>query len=190
MPLLQLEQRSPEWLEARKGKITASLAAACLGFDPYRGPLAAFNDIKGVKKQVENKHMAWGTEFEAEARNAYECVSGNMVSETGLWVHPEYPWLAASPDGLVGAEGLCEIKCPIRLPTEIPMHHSIQMIVQMACTGRSWCDYFVWRQDGHFLQRIERDEGDGEVKWLGLLENYYRTYIETNSPPPRRRKKE
>ena len=73
------EQRTPQWFEARKGKITASLAAACLGMDTHRGPFSAWSEITGRSRQQESRHMAWGIEFEPRARLAYEVSAGVLV---------------------------------------------------------------------------------------------------------------
>lgn len=187
MPLLPCDQRSPEWFEARKGKITASLAAAILGIDKHKGPLAAFNEITGRTTNNGNKHTSWGVEFEAQARQDYECVSGNLVADTGFWVHPTLAWLGASPDGLINSMGLVEVKCPSILPDVVPEAHVVQMAVQLAVTGRQWCDYFAWNQNGHFLKRVERFP-DLEWGMISKLEAFYNQYIAPDIAPPRARK--
>lgn len=188
MPLLALEQRSDEWFEARRGKLTASLAAACLGLDPHTGPLSAYNQITGLTKAPENRYMVWGRENEGKARTAYEVMSGNFVAETGLWAHVSLPWLAASPDGIVMGGGLVEIKCPSVLPTEIPLRHRIQMDVQLACTNRDWCDYYAWAGNDSFCCRLMRDH-DRERELLFLLERFWEEHIRPGIAPPRRRPK-
>lgn len=184
MPLLDFPQRSPEWFDTRRGKVTASVAAAILGVGP-NGQLWAYNQICG-EGQPDNKHMAWGREHEGEARAAYEIHSGLFVVETGFWVHPTQDWLGASPDGLVGAEGLVEIKVPGEIPTEVPAHYEIQMRVQLACTERSWCDFFAWNHAGEFCQRITRDLKQ-EEEIIAQLRDFYHHYILTNTPPKRKR---
>lgn len=187
MPQLEATQRSDEWLAARKGKITASIAAACLGLCPWTSRQEAWRTIMGTSKTKNNKHMKWGTEFEPTARQDYEADSGNFVEETGFWIHPTISWLGASPDGLVGADGLAEIKCPGKLPLIVPIHHRIQMIVQLVVTERKWCDYYVWTHDeGKFTRRVF------VAGWAGLfrrLEEFYTTYVLTNTEPPRKKRK-
>lgn len=180
------EQRTEEWFAARKGKITASIAAGCLGLCPYTSRQKAWRTIMGTQANATNKHMDWGTEFEPVAKNAYECLTGNIVTETGFHPHPSIPWLGASPDGLIGTDGLSEIKCPGKLPEIVPVHHRIQMIVQMACTGREWCDYFVWTHDGHFLKRVYPS---GVAGILARLEAFYKTFVLTATEPPRKKPK-
>lgn len=190
MPLLTTDQRNDAWHQARKGKITASLAAACLGLDPHKGPYWAWQEIQGRHQQPVNRHMAWGTEFEPVARRWYEDEMGDIVEQTGFWVHKDYPWLGASPDGLIGGEGdgLLEVKVPTTIPSAVPPHHEIQCRVQMAVLDRNWVDYLAWGHEGHFLKRIERVNGD-EGMILKDLEAFYLAYIVPNLAPPKRRKK-
>lgn len=184
MPLLPFKQGSPEWYDARRGKVTASVAAAILGVGP-NGWLWAYNQICG-EGQADNRHMAWGREHEAEARLDYEVASGYCVEQTGFWVHPQLDWLGASPDGLINDDGLVEIKCPGEVPSEVPAHHAIQMRVQLACTERKWCDYYVWTTGVTFCAALTRDLVI-EASILGQLAEFYETYVRTNTPPPRRR---
>ncbi len=188
MPLLVPEQRTPEWFDAHLWRITSSNAAGTLGIDPWDGPLATFNAITGKTKKNDNPAMKWGRENEQKARMAYEVETGNVVRETGFWVHPEYDWLGASPDGFIGEDGLVEIKCPKnRLPESVPSHHEIQMMVQMLVTGRQWCDYWVWMPDAKpFLCRVKRDL-EQEKYILFRLKEFYDCYVFPDVAPPRRR---
>ena len=182
-----MKQGTPDWYAARAGKITASLAAACLGLDPHKSARAAWREIAGSKVR-DNKHMAWGREFESEARRSYEAESGAFVVETGFIVHPELPWLGASPDGLIGTDGLVEIKCPSVLPGSIPVPHQIQMQVQLACTGREWCDYFVYVRPTHFVERLRRNL-TGEAELLEALREFYESFVKTGECPPKKARK-
>jgi exodeoxyribonuclease (lambda-induced) len=195
MPLLVADQRSPEWHAARAGKITASLAAACLGLDPHRGPLSAWNEITGKSKRADNRHLQWGREHEARAVQKYEVETGNLVTPTGFWVHESIGWLGASPDGLIGPNALLETKCPQELPRDketgvlsVPAHHEIQVRVQLAVTQRGWCAYFALDpQDEFFNATVVRDI-EVELDLISRLEFFYRAYVLTGTPPPRRRK--
>ena len=185
MPIVVYDQRSPEWHAVREGKITASIAAACLGFDEYTSRQKAYRTILG-EKATENKHMRWGTEFEATARLEYEVATGNMIEETGFWLHHEFDWLGASPDGMIGDDGLLEIKCPSHVPTSVPLRHRIQMIVQLAVTGRKWCDYFVWAGDKRFMARVYPSGADGIIR---RLDEFRKTFVLPKIEPPRKKRK-
>ena len=114
--------------------------------------------------------MAWGVEQEDNARKAYEAHTGVFVDEMGIAYHPVLKHTHASPDGLVGDDGLIEIKCP-NTTTHIetlkakkaPSKYINQMMWQMRCTDRQWCDFvsFDPRLPSHlqlFIVRVERDE--------------------------------
>ena len=92
--------------------------------------------------------MEWGTATEPQARVAYEVASHNFVDQIAFVDHPTIEWFGCSPDGLVGNEGLIEIKCPNSAThweyyksKEPPKKYWIQMQAQMAVTGRKWCDF-------------------------------------------------
>ena len=169
-------QGSPEWLAERAGKVTASMVSAVLakpetaGFRDYQAQLVA--EILTGKPQgsdYTNAHMAFGTEMEPLARSAYEAETGFSVDEVGFCQHPTIERAGASPDGLVGNSGLVEIKCP-KVATHlayliagvVPAGYKNQMMWQMACSGRDWCDFASFRPDlpEHlqlFIIRYKRD---------------------------------
>ena len=173
-----MEQRSPEWYAARLGKVTASRVADVVaktktGYSTSRANYMAqliCERLTGVQgESYSSAAMQWGTDTEPLARAAYENHSGALVMETGLVPHPAIPMAAASPDGLIGGDGLVEIKCPITathietlLGQSVPGKYITQVQWQMACTGRKWCDFvsFDPRMPENmqlFVQRIERD---------------------------------
>ncbi len=114
--------------------------------------------------------MQWGTEKEPDARAAYEFRTDATVAEIGFVVHPKIDASGASPDGLVGTDGLVEIKCPntaghleTLLGQEIAGKYITQMMWQMACTGRAWCDFVSYdpRMPENmrlFIKRVPRDD--------------------------------
>ena len=116
-----------------------------------------------------NAAMQWGTECEPHARIAYEFLTDREVTETGFVLHGAIADFGASPDGLVGDNGLVEIKCPntathieTLLSEAIPGKYVTQMQAQMACTGRAWCDFvsFDPRMPADmqiWIMRVERD---------------------------------
>ena len=173
-------QGSAEWLAARAGCLTASAIADMLaktktGEAASRANLRArlvAERLTGIPQDgFSNAAMQWGNEQEPFARAAYEIHSGNLVDQTGLVMHPSIPYAGASPDGLIDDCGLVEIKCPntathidTLLIETVPAKYITQMQVQMACTGRVWCDFvsFDPRMPSHlqlFVVRFDRDEG-------------------------------
>lgn len=186
MPLVHPEQNTSDWLATRHGgihRITASNAAACLGLSPWDSVQKAYRTCRGEEPQRDNADMRWGRANEDNARAIYEIESGNLCMRTGFWVHPEYRWLGASPDRLIGNDGLLEVKCPNKLPLAVPLHHRVQCLVQLACTERAWCDYVAW-VPGHplFLRRVRPA---GTAGLLRRLRFFYETFVLTATPPPR-----
>lgn len=132
----QYEQRTPEWYEVRKTLLTASDVAAALDVKPYesyKGSPRA--ELLRRKSQPEsgftgNMFTAHGVKYEDEARVKYEATSGETVHEFGLLLHPELPWLGASPDGVTESGKVVEIKCPISrpiIPGHVPEHYMPQL---------------------------------------------------------------
>lgn len=188
MDTAELIQGSDEWFAARLGKVTASRVADVIaktktgwgaGRKNYMAELVA-ERLTGVTAQsYTNAAMQWGIDTEPQARAAYEFFRDATVQEIGFIDHPEIPMTGASPDGLVGDDGMVEIKAPntathidTLLTKSIPGKYITQMQWQMACAGRDWCDYvsFDPRMPEHlrlFVQRVERDdERIGELERL------------------------
>lgn len=179
MKVIDFPQSSAEWLQARAGKVTASRIADVMekiktgeaaARRDYRAQIVA--EILTGKPQEDgyiNAAMQWGIETEQAARDAYEAAEGVLVDQVGLVLHPVIDRAAASPDGLAG-DGLLEVKCP-KTATHLqyliegvaPKAYQPQMLWQMACTERPWCDFVSFDprlpDDLQFFKvRFERDE--------------------------------
>lgn len=157
-------QRNPDWQAQRTGRITGSRVGAILGLSKYRTRADVMREMvrqfHHAKPEFEgNEATRYGEAHEGDAINAYEQRYGALVMPSGLVVHPEYDWLGASPDGLVGDDGMVECKCPLRAKYTTPStEYQAQMQLQMACTGRAWCDFVVWRDgDPIIVERVHRD---------------------------------
>ncbi len=153
------------WLAQRQGRITGSRVAAILGLDKYKTADDVLREMvreaRGAEREFTgNEATAFGHEHEPHAIEAYEEQTGQLVISTGLHVHPVHDWLAASPDGLIGHDGLIEVKCPFRATyttlAEVP-HYAAQIQLQLVCTGRDWCDFVVWRDGQIIVERVEQD---------------------------------
>ncbi|NVD45727.1 YqaJ viral recombinase family protein [Altererythrobacter sp. HHU K3-1] len=119
-----------------------------------------------------NAAMQRGIDLEAQARAMYEFHTGNTVTETGFTPHPSIAMCGASPDGLVGEDGLVEIKVPntaTHIATlrggKVDDRYVKQMHLQMLCTGRKWCDFvsFDDRLPDEMALHIERIELDVDL---------------------------
>lgn len=152
-----IEQGSEQWIQQRLGKLTASRVADALariktGWGASRANLMSSLIIERLTGQATdtymNDAMRWGIETEPQARDAYCFFMDCEVEKVGFIDHPIIPMSGASPDGLVGDDGLLEIKCPASathleflLSGTIADKYQKQMIWQLACTQRQWCDY-------------------------------------------------
>jgi len=154
---VSVQQGTPEWHQLRLGKVTASRVADILA-KTKTGPSASRNNylielaLQRVTKTIEesytNSAMEWGTQTEPQARVAYEVKTNNFVDQVAFIDHPSIAGFGCSPDGLVGDDGLIEIKCPNSAThwsyikaNEPPTKYFIQMQAQMAVTGAKWCDF-------------------------------------------------
>jgi putative phage-type endonuclease len=146
-------QGSQDWLQARVGRLTASRYTDVLAKPEtaaYRGYLLQIVTERLTQQSQEsgfvNEAMQWGTDTEPLARAAYEVDTGDVVTECGLILRDD--WIAGSPDGLIGDEGLIEIKCP-RSTTHIdwidagglPAKHKPQVQGLLLVTGRKWAHF-------------------------------------------------
>lgn len=170
---------SAEHMQQRLGRVTASriadvMAKTKTGWGAsrqnYRAELVAERLTGNTASRYVNAEMLHGIEQEPHARNAYEVMTGYDVAPGGFVLHPVFDMAGASPDGLVGSDGLLEIKCPntsahidTLLSGEVDRRYVLQMHWQMACSGRAWCDFVSYDPRlplsmQTFIQRVERDE--------------------------------
>lgn len=176
-----MKQRSPEWFAARCGCIGASsiadvLATVRSGEAASRANLRTRLVVERITgrpvETFQSQAMLDGIEREPNARAAYEAETGNLVQEVGWIPHPEIAGAGCSPDGLVGEDGLLEIKCPgltahletIRAKAP-PAKYLPQLQWQMAVTGRQWNDYASYHPDypEHLRLAVYRVERDDEM---------------------------
>ena len=168
-------QGSPEWFEARRGNVGASSVYKVMAKGQGKTRRSYMDELLAEKlgcviEGFTNAAMERGTELEPVARSQYEIERDAMVQEAGFIMHPTIAGFGASPDGLVGDDGLIEIKCPntvTHLATlesgTIDGKYQWQMLAQMACTGRQWCDFMSYDDRmpddlQSVIIRFERDE--------------------------------
>jgi putative phage-type endonuclease len=183
----EMEQRTDEWYLTRLGKVTASslykvLAKTKTGYGADRGNYMTqlvLERVTGTKADFyTNASMQWGIDQEPFARAAYEATKGVMVEEIAFVPHPTIEMSGASPDGLVGDDGMVEIKCPDSKTmlecwlsdNPVESKYMAQMQWQMRCADRNWCDYVVFDprmppKAQLFVDRVERDD-----EWIAATE--------------------
>lgn len=163
------KQRSKEWFNKRKGRVTGSNVGAILGMNKYKSADDVLREMvrawHGAEREFQgNQATEWGTFNEDGAIAEYQMETGNKVEKCGFSVHPKHEWLGASPDGLIGKDGVSEIKCPFGKrntadfkPLTEQEHYAAQVQIEMACTGRAWAHFFQWSPMGTKLERVEID---------------------------------
>lgn len=180
MIITSFKQNTVEWLQFRIGKITASRVCDVMNFRKdgkpgadrlrYLSELVAERLTGRAADHYVTPAMERGTDEEPFARAAYEVSTGVDVEQVGAAVHPFMEFFSASPDGLVGTDGMVEFKNPTTIKHVdwiradiVPAEHEAQMYAGMACAERAWCDFvsFDSRLPAGlrvFTKRLMRDE--------------------------------
>jgi len=191
--MIEIKQGTEIWHTARMGKVTASRVADLMA-TTKSGPAASRTNymmellcqrLTGNREEgYINAAMQRGTDLEPFARIAYEANENCDVTEVGFVLHPTIDNFGCSPDGLVGDCGLIEIKCPNTaqhvefLRTGKPDGKYIkQMMAQMSCTERPWCDFVSYDdrmpdQLQYKRVRVERDD-----KFIAAMESEIITFL-------------
>ena len=191
-----MEQRTEDWFLARKGKVTASRisdvmakgrgGAESLTRQKYIDQLVTERLTKVVAEGFTNEAIQRGVDLESTARAAYCFAKDCHVDEVGFVEHPSISNSGASPDGLIGENGLWEAKCPNSLTHieyilkgEVPAKYIPQMAWQMACTGRWWVDFVSYDdrledESKHlFVVRYHRDD-----EYIAELEEAVKKFLD------------
>lgn len=173
-------QESADWMAERAGKFTASRASDLMartksGPAASRGALLTLLAVERLTGQCvptySNSAMQRGVELEAEARDAYAFARLAVVEECGFIACADLPNCGASPDGLIGDDGLLEIKCPANMAKHLDAlrtgdhakEYRWQLQHQLMVTGRRWVDAVSYdpRFPEHLqlaITRVFRDE--------------------------------
>lgn len=194
---LDIEQNTPEWEAARAGKLTAShfgevMANAPKAFGEPAKRLAvkiAFERLNGVPmsehygESWQNAEMQRGHIEEPEARRLYEAEQLTRVSNGGFFCDD---FIGCSPDGLVGQNGLVEIKSVLphvhaanKKRGSFDPAYKWQIIGNLACTGREWLDFvsycsFAPQPHQILIYRVWREQQETAIKQLVARQQRFR----------------
>jgi len=192
-----IPQGSDEWFALRCGKVTASRIADVTaktktgygaGRANYMAQLIAERLTGQVADSFTNAAMQWGIETEPQARAAYEFYRDVEVDQITFADHHSIDMSGASPDGLVGDDGLLEVKCPntathidYLISQKVPKKYIDQMQWQMDCIERDWCDFLSFdprmpEELRLWVVRVERD--DDYIKTLRQEVEKFNTEVE------------
>lgn len=178
----KFEQGSEEWLEFKKGKLSASnatpIGANGSGLKTYCKTLA-LESIGIESDHYVNDVINRGTELEPYGRMAYEFEYGVNIKEIGCISNDKYNNVVISPDGLIKNDGGCEIKARNNIKhfslilgekSEIP-YNQIQM--SLLVSERKWWDFISFNPNltnPLFVQRIYPDIKYFEKLKTGFIE--------------------
>lgn len=201
----ELEQGTPEWHQARAGKVTASVVSKIGKLDKItEGEFKLGCKLSGEKytgfvvPTFQNHAMQHGHEYEPVAANIYEAITDFDVRKVGFVEVDEY--FGISPDRLVyegeNIVGACEIKCPetleghvaVILTRQIPDEHMDQLLTQMYALQVDWIDFvsfhpaFLGKKNEIVIIRLNRSEVQKELdkieKRINRLKNSVKEYYE------------
>ena len=175
MIVVNCEQGSPEWFAAKCGipsasnfdKIVTTKGDPSKQAQKYMYQLAAERVTGRSEESYSNATMQRGIEMEAEARDLYEMLRDLEVQQVGVCFPDEKKLYAASPDGLVGEDGILEIKCPMAYASvgyllkgdDLLGEYFQQVQVQLLVTGRKWSDLISYYPGLRpVVLRVDRDE--------------------------------
>lgn len=187
--IMNYEQRTDEWLESRKGRITASNYGSATYHNKYCSPHGLIKQMLW-KTFKGNFATEYGTKNEPVASDVYEKFMRKHLDEggkkhvnfkvdyPGLIVNFKNPWIACSPDGLP-LEGLIrfllEIKCPIgkKFYPHIPHYYFDQIQGIMGLLNLPYCDFVVWTPDKTQIRRYKFDNLYWETCLFPKLKSFY-----------------
>ncbi len=197
MKIHNVEQQSEEWFALRKQyPLTASNAQAIgnngKGLETLIWEKLSEKHSSADKESFSTKDTERGNELEPQARELYMLETGNSVETVGFITNEKVSAVGgASPDGLIGKDGLLEIKCfadtkhfkavidfKKTKTFEIESQYVWQMQMQMLFTGRKWCDFLAYNPNyaqSLLIQRVKADKTmqtkikDGLVKGEAII---------------------
>ena len=193
LKLLELpEQRSPEWYEMRKEKLTASSLASAIGKCHFTTREELILSKIEDKPYESNPITEWGVKYEDIAILFYEEMYNVKVLDFGLIPHPTFKAFGASPDGICDDTGndeyvarMVEIKCPPKrkFTKTCPPHYLMQVQGQLEVCNLEECDYLECKLSQYKNQALEnfktKEKWTFEDSYVRELEEFER-FIQTN----------
>ncbi len=202
MRILELEQGSQEWLEARIGVITGTRLKNVLGTQSKGLVYEILAEmLTPVPEKMRTDAMQRGVDLESDAVTLYESTTGTMTESVGFVIHDKHDWLGLSPDALVKKGknyiGAVEVKCPdtkahlkYLIEGKIPSEYKAQVLHYFIVTDIEWLDFVSYDPRIQLpemqmsIVRVTREELKDEIdvaigkleafreKWLNLQVTY------------------
>ncbi len=203
MIVFDIEQRSEAWHQARAGRVTGTRFKSLMAkettqtFKDLAYDMAAEIITGKTEEGYVSEVMQKGIDTEPIARAEYIATIGVDVIEAGFVIPDEgtkyHEWVGISPDGLIGDDGLLEIKCPMGKTHlkyldagKLPAEYRYQVQGQLFVTGRKYCDFMSYVDDMNpFIIRVYPDKEvfeeyekrlDGVIEKVTEILNNYKNY--------------
>lgn len=187
--MIEQLQRTAEWMTARKGRITGSIAGAALGLCPWRTPddviRTLVREYHGAESEFKgNPATNYGNQHERAAMLWFMRKTGLDVEDVGFLKYEE--WLGASPDGLVSDGSVLEIKCPFGFRnTPVPVmksleeqpHYYAQVQLEMLCAGRETAYFVQYRPAIGDVFDHEYQPEFGDIQTVSLNPEWLAEYL-------------
>lgn len=173
MIIVDCEQQTEDWYKIKAGipssscfsKIITTKGAPSTSCKAYMYQMAGEKIIGRTESGYQSEAMLYGTKMEDKAREVYEFITGNNVKQIGFCLDDQKRY-GASTDGLIGDDGMIEIKCPYLhthvkylLDNKLPTEYFQQVQGGMFVTERKWCNFVSYFPEMPILiLRVERDE--------------------------------
>ena len=187
------EQRTQEWYDMRKNKLTASSFADAIGKGHFKSRDEALLDKIVDTPFVMNPITEWGTKYEEIATRFYEYLTNSTIYEFGLIPHPDFPAFGASPDGICDTNSppeyigrMLEIKCPPKrkFTKNVPPHYWMQMQGQLEVCDLDECDFLQVKLDEYDNLDDYKADSNGKIGFTkdDLPKGYTITFMKNGEP--------
>src|SRR5580765_7149766 len=192
------QHENPEWHNVRRNLLTASnFGKVC----SRREITSCQNLVKAIlyPPRLTSAAVEWGKEKEMMAREQLQMELGIEINKCGIFIDGTIPYLAATPDGIVGDDTIVEIKCPYAARHVSPINAMLKKISdihrifdktddtrmnqrhayyfqvqgQLHITQRKYCIFAVWTPFGFKYTIVVRDDRFWETKMLSQLKRFY-----------------
>jgi hypothetical protein len=126
-----IPQNTQAWLDARRGRITASDRAHKILYS-RESTLNTMMDQMGyelltpAEDGFSNAATAHGHAFEDQAIGEYDMMrftDGEIINTPGMFVHPVFDIASATPDFFEGDDTTGQVKCPYKLKNHLDLLH-------------------------------------------------------------------
>lgn len=180
---------SNKWIERRRKMLTASNFGKII---KMRQTTGCQNFVKNhLFGGVTTAAMEYGKSNEETAINEFKKILNVDIKKCGIFVDKEYPYLGATPDGIINSDGIVEVKCPASAENLTPDEGILQKKItfwtlkksgeigdinkkhnwyfqvqgQLNVCQKKYCQFGVWTPKGVKIERIERDE----ILWKDVM---------------------